>query len=93
MIASSGSVDGQEVVQLYVQFLEKADQPLCQLRGFGFIFISADAQETVAFPLKRRYLSCLSGMSLSKSGLLLQARITSLLVTQLEVSDSLVRLR
>lgn len=56
-ITNSGTVDGNEVAQLYVQYPDSADEPVRQLRGFEKVLITAGAQETVTFSLRRRDLS------------------------------------
>lgn len=56
-VANSGSVDGNEVAQLYVQYPAAADEPLRQLRGFERVLVSAGDTEEVTFNLRRRDLS------------------------------------
>lgn len=56
-IQNNGTVDGNEVSQLYVQFPDEADAPLRQLRGFERTFITTGSTETVTFSVKRRDLS------------------------------------
>ncbi|RDW77928.1 beta-glucosidase D [Coleophoma crateriformis] len=56
-ISNTGSVDGNEVAQLYVTYPDVADQPLRQLRGFEKVLIATGAQESVTFSLRRRDLS------------------------------------
>ncbi|KAL3417917.1 hypothetical protein PVAG01_10927 [Phlyctema vagabunda] len=56
-ISNSGSLDGNEVAQLYVQYPDAADEPVRQLRGFERVLITSGASETVTFGLRRRDLS------------------------------------
>lgn len=56
-ISNSGSVNGQEVAQLYLTFPEEAAQPGRILRGFEKVAIAAGASEDVTFSLLRRDLS------------------------------------
>lgn len=56
-ITNSGSVDGNEVAQLYVTFPDEADAPIRSLRGFERVLIATGASTTVDFALRRRDLS------------------------------------
>lgn len=57
-ISNSGSVAGNEVAQLYLEFPAEADEPVRQLRGFeNTELLAAGDSETVGFALKRRDLS------------------------------------
>ena len=56
-VANTGSLDGNEASQLYVQFLDSADEPVRQLRGFERTIIQAERSSTVVFSLRRRDLS------------------------------------
>jgi beta-glucosidase len=56
-ITNSGSVDGNEVAQLYVQFPEAADAPVRQLRGFEKVWIRSGEKQVVTFGVRRRDLS------------------------------------
>jgi beta-glucosidase len=56
-ITNSGSVDGNEIAQLYVAYPAEADQPVRQLRGFEKVLVAAGATESVTFSLRRRDLS------------------------------------
>jgi beta-glucosidase len=56
-IANNGTVDGNEVAQLYIQFPDAADTPLRQLRGFERTLISAGDSTTVTFSVNRRDVS------------------------------------
>lgn len=56
-ISNTGSVDGMEVVQLYLGFPEEADQPQRILRGFEKVSIAAGASENVSINLRRRDVS------------------------------------
>ncbi|KAI9644916.1 hypothetical protein NHQ30_006950 [Ciborinia camelliae] len=57
-IANSGSVAGNEVAQLYVEFPAAADEPVRQLRGFEKTsLLGAGDEETLEFLLRRRDLS------------------------------------
>lgn len=53
-VANTGSVDGEEVAQLYIGI---PNGPIRQLRGFDKVRIVAGETAPVAFPLKRRDLS------------------------------------
>lgn len=57
-ISNSGSVAGNEVAQLYLEFPAEADEPVRQLRGFEKTeLLAAGDSETVGFALKKRDLS------------------------------------
>lgn len=56
-ITNSGSVNGNEVAQLYVAYPKSADQPIRQLRGFERIHIASGNSKTVTFSLRRRDIS------------------------------------
>jgi len=52
-VKNSGKRDGDEVVQLYVSYLDsKVERPLKQLKGFKRVFIPAGKTQTVQIPLK-----------------------------------------
>ncbi|ESZ91513.1 hypothetical protein SBOR_8084 [Sclerotinia borealis F-4128] len=57
-IANSGSVPGNEIAQLYLEFPAEADEPIRQLRGFEKTsLLAAGDEETLGFELRRRDLS------------------------------------
>jgi beta-glucosidase len=56
-VANNGTVDGNEVSQLYVQYPDAAAQPVRWLRGFERTMITAGASETVTFSVRRRDIS------------------------------------
>jgi len=56
IIANSGSVAGDEVVQLYLKFPDVKGAPLKALRGFRRVHLEAGASETLQFELKDRDL-------------------------------------
>jgi beta-glucosidase len=56
-VANNGTVDGNEVSQLYVQYPDAADQPVRQLRGFERTMITSGSSTTVTFSVRRRDLS------------------------------------
>jgi beta-glucosidase len=56
-IMNNGTVDGNEVAQLYVQYPAGADGPVRQLRGFERTMIATGGSITVTFNLRRRDLS------------------------------------
>jgi beta-glucosidase len=56
-ITNNGTIDGNEVSQLYVQYPDAADQPIRQLRGFERTLIATGASETVTYSVRRRDLS------------------------------------
>jgi beta-glucosidase len=56
-ITNSGSVDGNEVAQLYVQYPDAADEPVRQLRGFEKVLVKSGEQEMVSFSVRRRDVS------------------------------------
>jgi beta-glucosidase len=56
-VTNSGTVAGDEVVQLYLKFPEAPGAPIRALRGFRRIHLAPGASETVAFDLEPRDLS------------------------------------
>jgi len=56
-VTNIGSVAGDEVVQLYLQFPDIPGAPLRALRGFQRIHLAAGATQKVAFHLQQRDLS------------------------------------
>ncbi|KAI9731220.1 MAG: hypothetical protein M1834_005413 [Cirrosporium novae-zelandiae] len=56
-ISNTGSLDGAEVAQLYIQYPASADEPVRQLRGFAKVQIAAGSTGTATFELRRRDLS------------------------------------
>jgi len=56
-VANNGTVHGNEVSQLYVQYPDAADQPVRQLRGFERTLIIRGSSSTVTFSVRRRDLS------------------------------------
>lgn len=56
-VQNNGTLDGNEVSQLYLQFPAEADAPIRQLRGFERTMITTGSIETVTFGIKRRDLS------------------------------------
>jgi beta-glucosidase len=56
-VANIGTIDGNEVSQLYVQYPDAADQPVRQLRGFERSFIRSGLNSIVTFSVRRRDLS------------------------------------
>lgn len=56
-IANTGALDGQEVVQLYLNFPAEAEQPARILRGFEKVSIAAGASAEVEISLRRRDVS------------------------------------
>lgn len=56
-ISNTGTVDGAEVVQLYLSFPDAANQPVRILRGFEKLTISANQSASATFSLRRRDLS------------------------------------
>ncbi|KUJ13220.1 glycoside hydrolase family 3 protein [Mollisia scopiformis] len=56
-INNTGSLDGNEVAQLYVEFPDEADAPVRSLRGFEKVLIASGASTKVDFALRRRDLS------------------------------------
>ncbi|KAF4637604.1 hypothetical protein G7Y89_g477 [Cudoniella acicularis] len=56
-VQSTGFLDGAEVAQLYLSFPDAADQPICILRGFEKVKITADQVAAVSFSLCRRDVS------------------------------------
>ncbi len=54
-VANTGSVDGAEVVQVYVQDVESTVvRPLRELKGFTKVFLAAGASDTVTIELDQR---------------------------------------
>ena len=52
-VANTGSVNSDEVIQLYVQFPDsKVDRPMRALKGFQRVHIPAGESKTVTIPLK-----------------------------------------
>ncbi|KAH8645487.1 glycoside hydrolase superfamily [Xylariales sp. PMI_506] len=56
-VENSGKLDGAEIVQLYVRFPEKAQQPARILRGFSKVQIGVGQSAQILFSLRRRDLS------------------------------------
>lgn len=56
-LENTGSKEGAEVAQLYVQFPAEAEQPTRQLRGFEKVLLAPRQQKKVRFSLARRDLS------------------------------------
>lgn len=56
-IANTGSLDGQEIAQLYLSFPAEAEQPARILRGFEKVTIAAGASAEVEISLRRRDVS------------------------------------
>lgn len=56
-VSKNGTVDGNEVSQLYIQYPYPADQPVRQFRGFERTFIESGARATVSFSVRRRNIS------------------------------------
>jgi beta-glucosidase len=56
-VTNSGSVAGDEVVELYLSFPSVSGAPLRALRGFKRVHLEAGASEKVQFALKNRDLS------------------------------------
>jgi len=57
-VTNSGSVDGAEVVQLYVEDPESSvDRPIRELKGFKKVNLKAGETKTVSLELKRKDLS------------------------------------
>ncbi|KAE9369959.1 hypothetical protein N431DRAFT_469835 [Stipitochalara longipes BDJ] len=56
-VANNGTVDGNEVSQLYVQYPDVADQPVRQLRGFERTLITSGSSFAITFSIRRRDLS------------------------------------
>ncbi|CAD6446279.1 d46f09c4-f297-40a4-8a25-6a02da090eaf [Sclerotinia trifoliorum] len=57
-ISNSGSVAGNEIAELYLEFPAEADEPVRQLRGFEKTsLLAAGDSETLGFKLRRRDLS------------------------------------
>jgi beta-glucosidase len=54
-VKNTGTRDGAEVTQLYVQHLEpRLPRPMKELKGFRKIFLKAREKQTVSIPLDRR---------------------------------------
>ncbi|KAK5129063.1 hypothetical protein LTR85_000396 [Meristemomyces frigidus] len=56
-VKNTGSVDGSEVVQLYVAYPDAAQQPVRQLRGFEKVAIASGSSSKVVFSVRRRDIS------------------------------------
>jgi beta-glucosidase len=56
-VTNSGTVAGDEVVELYLQFPNVAGAPIRALRGFQRVHLEAGASQKVDFTLERRDLS------------------------------------
>jgi beta-glucosidase len=56
-IANNGTLAGNEVAQLYVQYPDAADQPVRWLRGFERQMIAAGESQSVVFSVRRRDIS------------------------------------
>ncbi|VDB87831.1 unnamed protein product [Peniophora sp. CBMAI 1063] len=56
-LTNSGSVDGTEIVQLYLNHPKSAKEPSSILRGFDDIYLAAGASTTVSLSLSRYDLS------------------------------------
>ena len=56
-VTNTGNLNGNEVVQLYVEFPAAANSPVMQLRGFDKTYLTKGASTTVKFQLQRRDLS------------------------------------
>ncbi|KAF8848804.1 glycoside hydrolase family 3 protein [Acephala macrosclerotiorum] len=56
-VANNGTVDGNEVSQLYIEYPAAADQPVRQLRGFERTLITSGSSATVTFSVRRRDIS------------------------------------
>ncbi|KAG4421590.1 hypothetical protein IFR04_005317 [Cadophora malorum] len=56
-VANNGTVDGNEVSQLYIQYPDAANQPIRQLRGFERTLIASGSSSTVTFSVRRRDIS------------------------------------
>lgn len=56
-VQNTGSVDGADVPQLYIEYPKSAKQPVRQLRGFDNVDIEAGQREDVKFELRRRDIS------------------------------------
>ena len=63
-VTNSGKVDGDEIVQLYLQFPDVKGAPLKALRGFQRVHLAAGASQTVHFELKSRELGMVSDLGL-----------------------------
>jgi beta-glucosidase len=57
-VTNTGTVDGAEVVQLYLHDKEASvDRPVRELKGFGKVYLAAGEQKTVSIELTKRDLS------------------------------------
>jgi beta-glucosidase len=50
-VTNTGSIDGEEVIQVYVKALDNPDAPIKSLKGFKRVKIAAGATETVTVEL------------------------------------------
>lgn len=66
-VQNTGSVDGADVPQLYIEYPKSAKQPVRQLRGFDNVDIKTGHNKQVEFELRRRDISY--WMSRHRSGL------------------------
>lgn len=62
MVANTGKVAGDEVVQLYLKFPDVAGAPIRALRGFQRIHLEPGASQKVEFHLNPRDLSMVTDM-------------------------------
>jgi beta-glucosidase len=61
-IRNTGSVDGAEVVQLYIRdVLSTVARPVIELKGFQRIFLKAGEEKTIEFRITTEMLSMLNG--------------------------------
>lgn len=56
-VKNNGTLAGNEVSQLYIQFPSEADAPIRQLRGFERTMIKSGSSAIITFSVKRRDLS------------------------------------
>ncbi|HJP67836.1 MAG TPA: glycoside hydrolase family 3 C-terminal domain-containing protein [Sphingomicrobium sp.] len=56
-VTNSGKVGGDEVVQLYLSFPDRAGAPIRALRGFRRVHLAPGVSQTITFDLKPRDLS------------------------------------
>jgi beta-glucosidase len=56
-VTNSGKIAGDEVVQLYLSFPDRAGAPIRALRGFRRVHLAPGASQTITFDLKPRDLS------------------------------------
>ncbi|KAF7187659.1 putative beta-glucosidase D [Pseudocercospora fuligena] len=56
-IQNTGSIQGSEVAQLYINYPASADQPIRQLRGFEKVPLAAGEKQEVTFSVRRRDIS------------------------------------